>query len=135
MDPAWYLRLQPDIAPDITARRRLPVAIWFPEPPYAPERYVGVGLGFEVDRVDFETKVVVSRNEYGTSWVINDLGEEVAETRAVGDSYNRNQNLPDGHPDKINLPDPEEFELVPMKLADVMPGSTYTSPDMEDDRP
>ena len=67
--------------------------------------------------------------------VINELGEEIPGASIVSDGYKRNQNLPRDHPNKLDLPAPDEFKLVPMTLADVMPGSAYAPSDAKNSRP
>jgi len=50
--------------------------------------------------------------EITVGWSIDEFGNEVPNTRIVGDNYKRNQKLPDGDPDK--LPDPNSFYLAPL---------------------
>jgi hypothetical protein len=56
------------------------------------------------------------------SWTVDELGNEVQDTRVVTDGYKRNQRLPDG--DQPKLPDPYMFELGP--LPPVVPESRET---------
>jgi len=109
LDPAWYLRLRPDNAPDLATR----IMLQAPFAPNDPSR--SVAFHVPLNR-PIGTGIIA---------VINERGEEIPGARIIGDGYKRNQNLPDDAPDKIKLPDPDEFKLVPMTLADVMPGSAY----------
>lgn len=108
LDPAWYLRLRPDDAPDLMRRFTLQV----PFPPNDAGRSVALNLP-------------VNPRIGGIIAVIDERGEELSDQRIVGQGYKRNQNLPDDSPDKIKVPDPAEFKLVPMTPADVTPGSAY----------
>jgi hypothetical protein len=107
LDPVWYLRLMPNNAPNlvrgVTLRR--------------PFTNPGRRVAFDV-RLNNPMLGAIAA-------VIDELGQEAPVQRIEGDGYKTNRNLPDGHPDKLDLPDPDEFKLVPMTLADVMPGSAY----------
>jgi len=108
LDPVWYLHLLPGNAPDLVTR----ITLQAPFAPNDPAHSVAV-------------HVPLNRLGAGIIAVIDEQGDEIGGSRIVGDSYKRNQNLPDDSPDKLKLPDPAEFKLVPMTLADVMPGSAY----------
>ena len=117
LDPVWYLRLMPDNAPDLV--RGVTLRRPFSDP----------GRRVKLD-------VRLNNPMLGEIFaVIDELGQEAPVQRVVGSGYKRNQNLADDNPDKIDMPDQDEFKLVPMKLTDVMPGSTYRSPDTTDDSP
>ncbi len=109
LDPAWYLRLRPDNAPDLAIRITL-------QAPFAPND-PGRSVAFNVPL----NRPIAG----GIIAVINELGEEIPVARIVSDGYKRNQNLPGDHSNKLHLPAPDEFQLVPMTLADVLPGSSY----------
>lgn len=117
LDPVWYLRLMPDNAPDlvrgITLRR--------------PFRDPGRHVKFEVRLNNMMLGGIMA--------VIDQLGQEVPVQRIVGDGYQTNRNLPDDDPAKLDLPDHNEFKLVPMTLANVMPGSSYAPSNAENTRP
>ncbi len=118
LDPVWYLQLRPDNAPDLMRWFTLQV----PFPPNDAGHSVALSLP-------------VNPRIGGIIAVINERGEELSDQRIVGQGYKRNQNLGDDNPDKLKLPDPAEFKLVPMTLADVLPGSAYSCSDTGDDRP
>ncbi|MFH0982190.1 MAG: serine/threonine-protein kinase [Planctomycetota bacterium] len=118
LDPVWYLRLRPDNEPDLMR--------WFTlEAPFPPND-TGRSVAFSL---------AVNPRIGGIIAVINERGEELADQRIVGQGYKRNQNLADDNPDKLKLPDPDEFKLVPMILSDVLPGSAYAPADAETARP
>ena len=114
LDPAWYLRLCPDNAPDYTLR----ITLQPPLRPHDPRSHVMFDVSLTRPPFAYLMGVLDSR------------GQELPEFRIIGDGYKRNQNLPDDNPDKIKLPAPDEFKLVPMTLADVLPGSSYRLPEM-----
>jgi hypothetical protein len=116
LDPVWYLRLTPDNALDLVR------GVTLRRPFSDPGR-----------RVAFDVRLK-NRMLGGVIAVIDELGQEAPVQRIVGDGYKTNRNLPDGDPAKLNLPDPDEFKLVPMTLADVMPGCTYDPADTGSDR-
>jgi hypothetical protein len=66
---------------------------------------------------------------------IDEHGEETLTPRIVSEGYKHNRNLPKDSPNKIDLPDPDAFKLIPMTMADVMPGSGYRCSDTPDDHP
>jgi hypothetical protein len=112
LDPAWYLRLGPDNAPDYTTR----ITLQPPLRPHDPRSHVMFD-------------VCLTRPQFAyIMGVLDSQGTELRQFRIIGDGYMRNQNLPDHNPDKITLPDPSEFKLAPMTLADVVPGSAYGQP-------
>ncbi|MBU0639975.1 MAG: serine/threonine protein kinase [Planctomycetes bacterium] len=119
LDPAWYLCLRPDNTPahmrGITLRQ--------PFAPADPRRSVA-----------FDARLDDPYGEFVIA-VIDERGADAGYQRVVSDGYKRNQNLDDGNPDKLDLPDPDDFKLVPMTLADVLPGSTYRPSDAENGRP
>jgi len=117
LDPVWYVRLMPDNAPDLVR------GVTLRRPPSDPGRRV---------RFDVRLNNVMLG---GIMAVIDEFGEEVPVQRIESDGYKTNQNLPDADPAKLDVPDPDEFKLVPMTLADVMPGSTYGCSDTGNDRP
>ncbi|UCC30016.1 MAG: serine/threonine protein kinase [Phycisphaerales bacterium] len=119
LDAAWYLRLLPDNAPDLARG----VTLRSPFPRHDPGSYVA----FEVRLRSWAVG--------GFSGVLDERGQELPGSRVVGDGYNRNQNLPDDSPDKVKLPDPGAFKLVPMTMADVMPGSAYKAPPSAGEQP
>ncbi|MCK4342294.1 MAG: serine/threonine protein kinase [Phycisphaerae bacterium] len=100
LSPVWYLRLEPVETADI--------ANWSPlcepDPPHEAGSHVTITVQLD------------GRDRNTVWWVIDKDGWEMEETRDWTDTYKRNQNLPDGHPDK--LPDPNTFELVPWSLAE-----------------
>ncbi|UCF32428.1 MAG: serine/threonine protein kinase, partial [Phycisphaerales bacterium] len=124
LDPIWYLRLWPDLAPG-NARPGMPIEVAPADLPNANDR--GRAVSVCVRPVD-------QGNNY-VCWVIDELGEEVPSSRVVSDSYQRDRNLADNHPAKMHLANPDDFRLVPMTMADVMPGSAYRPSDTEDGRP
>jgi hypothetical protein len=109
LDPVWYLRLQPDNALDIVER----LTIGSPRPPDAPGR-----------NVSFHVRLRQPVGEFVIA-TIDEHGAESLTPRIVSEGYRRNMNLPRHSPNKIDLPDPDAFKLVPMTIADVMPGSAY----------
>ena len=111
LDPVWYRRLMPDNAG--TRARGIKLRKPLDEP---------------VNHMAFDITLEDSWKLGAIHGVLNEHGEELIKERVVSDGYQTNQNLPDGHPDKIDMPDHEEFELVPMSLGDVMPGSCYPVP-------
>jgi serine/threonine protein kinase len=119
LDPAWYLRLQPDDAPDIVER----LMLGSPYPPDAPGR-----------NMSFTVRLSQPFGEFVIA-TIDEHGEEASTPRIVSAGYKHNQILPKDSPSKIALPHPNAFKLVPMTMADVMPGSAYGCPDTRDDHP
>jgi serine/threonine protein kinase len=113
LDPAWYLRLRPDNAPDLVRG----IGVGPPSRQHDPGRSVA-----------FEIRMRSSALGYMFG-VIDENGNELPTQRIISHGYKRNQNLPPDSPEKIQAPDPEEFKLVPMSMADVMPGSAYALSD------
>ncbi|MHC4427946.1 MAG: serine/threonine protein kinase [Planctomycetota bacterium] len=123
LDPAWYQRLRPDIDPDNQRRKPRPLALSRPDPPRDPGRSVMVQV-----RPLEQLMIAVQ-------WVTNELGQEVPGSRIVGDSYKRNQNLPDDAPLKVDLPDPDDFKLLPMTLTEPSREKADGSPGAGSDHP
>jgi len=119
LDPVWYLRLQPDSALHIVDR----LTLGPPRPPDSPGR-----------NVSFDVRLRHPVGEFIIA-TIDEHGKEASTPRIVTGGYKHNRNLPKGSPNKIDLPNPDAFELVPMTMADVMPGSAYACPKTRDDRP
>jgi len=96
LDPVWYLRLQLDNGPDVAKL----ITLQAPFPPNDPGRCVAFDVRLNHPMAGY---VIAA---------IDELGEEVPASRIVADAYKRNQNLADDHPDKLDLPDPDEFKLA-----------------------
>lgn len=112
LDPVWYRRLAPENAPDFVRQ----ITLQPPRGSYNAKQFVAFDIA--LTRPPFAYII----------GVLDEHGQEQIEERIVGDGYSRNQKLPDGSPDKIALPTPGEFKLVPMTMDDVVPGSSYASP-------
>jgi len=119
LDPVWYLRLQPDNTPDIVER----LTLGSPRPPDSPGR-----------NVSFDVRLIQPVGEFVIA-TIDEHGEETLTSRIVSEGYKHNRNLPKDSSNKIDLPNPDAFKLVPMTTADVMPGSAYSCPNTRDDHP
>ena len=113
LDPVWYHRLAPDNAPDFVRHIKL-------QPPRG-QYDAGQFVAFDIALTRPAFAYIIG--------VLDEHGQERIEERTVGDGYKRNQNLPDDNADKIKLPEPSEFKLVPMTIDDVLPESTYESPE------
>jgi hypothetical protein len=116
LDPAWYLRLQPDNAPDIVEVVKL----------QSPLNDPGRSVQFVVLLKPLPGEYVVA--------TIDERGEQVPTQPIVSNGYKYNQNLSEDDPHKVALPPPGAFKLVPMTIADVTPGSAYSCPDAGDGR-
>ncbi|HUU95629.1 MAG TPA: hypothetical protein VM487_07805 [Phycisphaerae bacterium] len=128
LDPAWYLRLDlpswPEDAVEVAER----IMLRPPGPTNDPGRCVDC-----VVHVDDRVRANVA-------WVINEFGERLGEKPLVNDEYRSNQNLADSHPDKLDLPDPNVFKLVPFgasesTLSESAPDGASGSSDVENDAP
>ncbi|MFQ5592504.1 MAG: serine/threonine protein kinase, partial [Phycisphaerae bacterium] len=119
LDPPWYLRLRPDDA--------LKIVEWTdfspPRRPNDPGRSVAFYVGMHGERNSL------------VSWVIGDDGQEVAQSRVLSDAYRKNQRLDDDDSEKLILPDPDDFALVPFQLTDLAPGNAYGLSGKKRDRP
>jgi hypothetical protein len=122
LDPAWYLRLRPDLGRE-TASPRSPVDVFEPELPYDADRSVGFSIW-----MDDETKSYVH-------WTLDRHGEEIAGSRVRSDGYKLNQNLHDDDPRKLDFPADHELKLVPMRLGDIEPAGEAAPSDSHADRP
>lgn len=55
--------------------------------------------------------IVDEDSKFTVDWCIDDSGNEFPGSRVIGDAYRLNQALPENHPRRIQLPDPNEFTL------------------------
>ncbi len=98
LSAAWYKCVFP---PEATSARALNFICSLQRPYLTPpDRSVTFYLTLRED-----TEITVG-------WSVDESGNKIPGTRVPSDNYNRNQELPDGHPDK--LLDPNAFELPPL---------------------
>ena len=119
LSAAWYKCVFP---PEATGRRDLQFicSLWRP---YLtpPDRSVKFYLKLRED------------TDIGVGWSVDEFGNEVPNTRIPGDNYNRNQDLPDGHPDR--LPGPGLFHLEPLPPIVSTPEEAPAASDADGDNP
>jgi serine/threonine protein kinase len=115
LNPAWYLQLKLGDAAQDTGKVWLDV----PRRPHNPG-----------DTVQW-TMQVHPPSDATVWWVIDQHGTEVADSRDWNDTYKGNLSLLDSLRDKLDLPDPNNFKLVPFEQAESRP--SQSAPDGKSD--
>jgi len=104
LSPVWFLRLEPQNAPDLVQSLYVDAR----QAPGDPRRSVTIGLLLHApDDAEWTPNVW---------WTMDELGREVAGSRDWGEDYKRNlAQYSSGDPRR--LPDPNDFKLVPTTPA------------------
>lgn len=119
LSAAWYKCVFP---PEATSARALNFICSLQRPYLTPpDRSVTFYLTLRED-----TEITVG-------WSVDESGNKIPGTRVPSDNYNRNQELPDGHPDK--LLDPNAFELPPLPPIVSTPEEASAASDADSDNP